>query len=65
MSPREPRRCCAPVPGSERLCGALATETREVEELDVGLCSRHARELDADRRAEDAFRRAGASRLRS
>lgn len=44
----EPRRCMAPLDDDEHLCGAPATEQRQVAGIVVDLCAEHAREFDED-----------------
>lgn len=38
----------APIDDGERLCGAPATEQRQVARIVVDLCAEHAREFDED-----------------
>jgi hypothetical protein len=61
VSPREPRRCCAPLgdtTGLElaevALCGAPATEQREVEGVVWDLCTAHAASLDRETKTAPA-----------
>lgn len=46
------RRCIAPLDDGDALCGAPATTTRSVEDLDCALCAAHAAEIDHDRQEE-------------
>lgn len=54
---RAPRTCCAPLTSTDDLdhtplCGAPATQQREVDGLVWDLCDAHAHELDAELSAD-------------